>query len=427
MAVTDRWHRSHPRPDHVPCKCGTARKPLHPTAEHEQGDRWQVRWVDDEGRSRKLNRPKKGGKRDESDPDIYAEALDAKVQAELNAGTYVDPGAGKTTLEEFARQWRDNQGGDLPTLSRVDSTLKVHIYDKAIGKQPMVLLAKRPSMVQQWIRTMSGLEPSTVRNHLRILSSIMLAAVDDGVIGRNPARARSVKPPTVVPREVVPWTLERVLAAREAMPAEHAAMVDAGVGCGLRQGECFGLALDAINFLGREVEVIRQVRLLDSGELVFAPPKRGKLRSVPLHERDSLQLAAHIAAYGTTTVTLPWVTPGGKPHTAELLFVTAAGGALHRTRFNPEEWRPARRAAGAPDTRANGWHVLRHTFASAQLAGGVDIKALAVYLGHTDPGFTLRTYTHLMPDASDRARKAMSDFYRITEQSARKVPGEGSR
>jgi hypothetical protein len=35
-------------------------------------------------------------------------------------------------------------------------------------------------------------------------------------------------------------------------------------------------------------------------------------------------------------------------------------------------------------------HALRHYFASALLANGVDIRALAAYLGHHDPGFTLR-------------------------------------
>jgi hypothetical protein len=37
----------------------------------------------------------------------------------------------------------------------------------------------------------------------------------------------------------------------------------------------------------------------------------------------------------------------------------------------------------------------------------VDIRALSEYLGHHDPGFTLRTYVHLMPDADDRARQAV--------------------
>jgi integrase len=37
----------------------------------------------------------------------------------------------------------------------------------------------------------------------------------------------------------------------------------------------------------------------------------------------------------------------------------------------------------------------------------VSIKALAEYLGHADPGFTLRTYTHLMPSSEDRTRTAV--------------------
>ncbi|MFE7713231.1 hypothetical protein ACFU6I_47685 [Streptomyces sp. NPDC057486] len=41
------------------------------------------------------------------------------------------------------------------------------------------------------------------------------------------------------------------------------------------------------------------------------------------------------------------------------------------------------------------------------LDAGENIKALAEYLGHSDPGFTFRTYTHLMPNSQDRARKAI--------------------
>ncbi|NBE83068.1 tyrosine-type recombinase/integrase [Micromonospora sp. NEAU-HG-1] len=52
-------------------------------------------------------------------------------------------------------------------------------------------------------------------------------------------------------------------------------------------------------------------------------------------------------------------------------------------------------------------HVLRHTYASVLLDAGENIKALSLYLGHSDPGFTLRVYTHLLPTSEDRTRRAI--------------------
>ncbi len=57
-------------------------------------------------------------------------------------------------------------------------------------------------------------------------------------------------------------------------------------------------------------------------------------------------------------------------------------------------------------------HALRHFYASALLDAGESIKALAVYLGHSGPAFTLRVYTHLMPSSEERARKAIDDLFR---------------
>ncbi|MEV5741980.1 tyrosine-type recombinase/integrase [Microbispora rosea] len=60
-------------------------------------------------------------------------------------------------------------------------------------------------------------------------------------------------------------------------------------------------------------------------------------------------------------------------------------------------------------SRREGLHQLRHYYASVMLAGGVSVKELAEYLGHADPGFTLRVYAHMMPGSHDRARKAIDD------------------
>lgn len=54
-------------------------------------------------------------------------------------------------------------------------------------------------------------------------------------------------------------------------------------------------------------------------------------------------------------------------------------------------------------------HALRHFYASALIVAGESVRAVADYLGHADPGFTLRVYAHLFP-ASEDGRIARSTW-----------------
>ncbi len=74
-------------------------------------------------------------------------------------------------------------------------------------------------------------------------------------------------------------------------------------------------------------------------------------------------------------------------------------------------------------------HALRHYYASITLADGVNIKELAEYLGHGDPGFTLRLYTHMLPSSHERARKAVdSRLARLfSTEISRSCHGAGRR
>ncbi len=69
-------------------------------------------------------------------------------------------------------------------------------------------------------------------------------------------------------------------------------------------------------------------------------------------------------------------------------------------------------------------HKLRHTFASALIACGEDPISLMRQIGHTDPTFTLRVYTHLMSrDPDERARlKALVRGERVIAREAPKPP-----
>jgi integrase len=401
VSLYDRWHTAKPRigtdGDPVP-KCREHKQ--YPSTDHGKGDRWQVRWRDHNGKQCKRNFPKKAG----IDPEISAEAFDAKVKNDLDRGRYMSPEAGKVTLKFYGDQWLAAQTFDASTRESVELRLRLHVYPH-LGEYQ--LRGLRPSVIQGWVRSLHGtLADSYVRTLFANLSGLLTAAVDDGLIAKNPCRAASVKPPTVNRRRVIPWSTDLVADIRDALPDRYTELVDCGAGLGMRQGEVFGLSVDDLDFLRAVVHVRRQVKIVGA-RLVFAPPKGGKERDIPLPESVALRLAARIEQYTPTTVMLPWRTPAGKPQAARLLFVSRERKPLNRNYFNTFVWKPALKACKVEPTRANGFHALRHHFASVLLTGGVDIRALAEYLGHNDPGFTLRTYTHVMPSSTDTMRKAV--------------------
>ena len=272
-----------------------------PSAAHMLGDRWQARWRD-AGR-----RAAQG----ELHPQGRRGAAPGTAVADIARGTYVDPRAGKITLREYAPGVLAASPADAPTRERQEVRWRVHILP-ALGGEPLGRLAARPSLVQSFVAglTRSGLGDGTVKVILASLSSVLGAAVADGLIGRNPCASAAVKAPRYIRPRVVPWTAERVSAMRAALPARYQAMADAGAGLGLRQGEAFGLAVDDVDWLHRVVHVRRQVRIVGF-RLVFAPPKGGKERDVPLPASVGLRLSASAASWPPAAVTLPWRVPDG--------------------------------------------------------------------------------------------------------------------
>jgi site-specific recombinase XerD len=143
-------------------------------------------------------------------------------------------------------------------------------------------------------------------------------------------------------------------------------------------------------------------------------------RTSPAAQVSREPRAARPTNYPAADVTLPWKQPGGSATTAALMFTKPDEGAIWRNDFNRYVWHPALRAAGVTPGRANGFHQLRHHFASTVLHDGVDIRALAEYLGHSDPGFTLRVYTHLIPGSPDKMRQAIDRAFADSPEIARR-------
>ena len=63
-------------------------------------------------------------------------------------------------------------------------------------------------------------------------------------------------------------------------------------------------------------------------------------------------------------------------------------------------------------------HARSYRYASVQPEEGTTIRALAEYLGHDDPGFTLRTYPDLMPESENTAKRAIDIAFERLERLA---------
>lgn len=80
-----------------------------------------------------------------------------------------------------------------------------------------------------------------------------------------------------------------------AVPDRYRALILFAAGTGLRQGECFGLTLDRVDFLRRQVRVDRQLVAALAPSRVRPPKSTAGFRTVP--EVVSSVLAAHLARY----------------------------------------------------------------------------------------------------------------------------------
>ncbi|PKW05590.1 Site-specific recombinase XerC [Streptomyces sp. 1222.5] len=406
--IQDRWYKTEGGPD------GKSRRVK--TDRYGNGMRYRARYIGPDGSEKSKSFPDRHRRE--------AELWLAQVRTDMERGQYIDPKSARMTFQQYAERWVASQ--TIDSLDTAERQIRLHAFPY-IGSRPLGTF--QPAHIRTWLRQMkdAGI-PGTYAVHIYgNVRAVLAAAVDDGFLARNPCSAKSVRPPTAEAKRVIPWLPERVFGIRAALPERYQAMTDVGAGCGLRQGEIFGLAAEAVDFDANTLHVFRQVKLVQGGKPVFAPPKCNKDRNVPLPAAVADRLQAHMLQHTPTEVTLPWKTLDGPPVTCRLIF-TGKFGAIRRGTFNDSVWKPSLVAAGViperesgeryPAAREHGMHALRHFYASVLLDAGENIKAVSEYLGHADPAMTLRVYAHLMPSSRDRARRALDTVFRDAEANA---------
>jgi integrase len=422
-------------------------------------DRWLTKKRDPEtGKRERTARYGKGKRyRVKQIPNVRDRSFDSLEDAkawlkrsttDVERGEFYDPRNGNITLQEYVEKtW-------WPAL-RMPPTTKASMRYRVFGHiLPLAghlrLSQIGPDEIKLWLTQVEQrIDVSTARVTWRHFSSIMQAAFKANKVPANPFRDDDLKAPAPPKSKAKAWPLETVAKVRGELDGRYRVLVDLALGAGLRQGECFGFSPDDVD--GEVLQVTRQIVKVGS-QLAFAPPKGNKEREAPCPPELAELIKGHMREFGTVDVTLPWVDPDrpnlaweSRPtRTVRLLVTTArtggkAGGAINRSTFDDIQWKPALMRAGVilppkketmrppgkkPWTRTiwgmpreDGFHVLRHTFASVVLAGGETITKLADWLGHADPAFTLRTYVHFMPRAGERGIEALAAMFQAVRDA----------
>lgn len=359
--------------------------------------KWIARWRSPEGASREKVFTRK----------VDAEQHLTSIEHSKLSGSYVDPRAGKVTFKSYAEQWRASRVHRPGTASQIETNLRRHVYPR-LGDRPIGAI--RRSEVQALVKAMSvgengrkPLSPATVEVAYTWVSTIFKAAVLDRVIAVSPCQQIAL--PAVEERRIVPLSVETVEQLIEAVPDRYRALIVLGAGTGMRISEALGLSNDRIDWIRRTVTVDRQLAKVAGSEPVFGPvkDKKNRPRVIPLPQSVVDELSAHVARFGLGA--------------DGLLFTGPRGGPVRRATFS-DMWLAAAGPLGIPS--GDGFHQLRHFYASVLIRAGESVKVVQERLGHTSAQMTLDIYSHLWPEDEDRTREAVDAV--LLRRSSPQIP-----
>lgn len=361
-----------------------------------------------------------------------AETELANILADVRRGTWIPPDrnnrttkpgeqtpAGQLTFHAFASNWHADREGEVAertheyeqwTLSHllpyfanwplrdinIEAVDDYRRYKIQQAKQRQTAIENGKPDRDQNGRLIKPLSASSINKTIETLHAILALAVEYGHLASNPAAGKRRRLNTPQRPPVYLDAAEQIQALLDAASEldrepiwrinDRQAIIATLVLAGPR-------AHELCNLLWRDVD-------LANGRIHIGRSKtQAGLREIHLFPLLRDELAAHKArAY--------------RAGPDDLVFPTGTGGHRDKDNLHKRVLAPAIPRADellanrdkTPLPRGITPHKLRHTFASILVALGNDPNSVMYALGHTDPKFTLRVYSHLMRrDPTERA------------------------
>jgi integrase len=308
------------------------------------------------------------------------------------------------TFAEYATDWiatytgRTSRGVGPETRADYRRALGLDDQGEPTGDGAVAFLGRKrlaeiePRDLRQYATHVAakGVKRDTVRLALAPVKALLATAAEDGLIRANPAHGLRNLLPAHLAREgeepikaLTEDELQRLLAE---LPPQWRPFFDFLSQTGLRIGEAIEVRAGDIDFGKRRLHVQRRYY---RGRVDL--PKGRKRRRVPLSEELARDLWVRVNETHVTD--------------DDLLFTAEKGGRIDQSNLMSRVLKASARDAGIGDWL--GFHAFRHTCATMLFRRGWNAVQVQRFLGHSDPGFTLRRYVHLLDDDLPEPRFAI--------------------
>ena len=309
-------------------------------------------------------------------------------------------GGGGETFASYARRWLEEHRPRVEAGTFRDYRKSVEMYlIPVLGARK--LSAIRPGHLRALVADLaaSGASaPKTINNAIVPLRLMLAHAVEDGLIGSNPAattagsRQRLRLPDRH--REMDYLRSAEIPTYLAACSDPYRPLAELLIASGLRIGEALALEWTDVDTESGAIVVRRSLK--DKGEI--GSTKGDRARGVEVGPRLCSVLADHRARSAEH-----------REAANPLVFPARSGGPLNRSMVSMRWHRDALARAGLRSSLR--LHDLRHSAAASWLAVGLPLVYVQRQLGHADISTTVKHYGHLergfLQDAAARAEAAL--------------------
>lgn len=245
--------------------------------------------------------------------------------------------------------------------------------------------------------TGGALSPKTIREHHRVISSILSLAVKEGLLPSNAAQRAT--PPKVPKHEMEVFEadqLQAILQALEGEPMKWRVITTLLIATGARRGEIMGLRWENVDWENKCLYLCENRVYTKASGTLSTTLKTGESRYVSVPASVLNLLSAWRAEQLADCNTL-----GNEP---PVYIATHEDGKLIHPDGITDWLSKFSKRHGLPHIHP---HTFRHTMASLLISNGMDVVTVSKRLGHAQTSTTLNVYSHILAKSDERASDAL--------------------